>query len=405
MPRPGSPYWLERTSARQHRKYPAFRGNATAEVVVIGGGLIGAMATYVMAQSGLDVVLLEADRIAAAGTARGLGVILPQPDGGFREATATAGRRAARIAWTEARRGGLELAAALRRLRVSCGLESAALAINARVPEQLETLRREQRARKDAGLDAAVLTPRAAGAALRSDSVSAIRLRDGFVYDPVRAAAGLVAAAAQRGARVFEQSLVTKTRFTRKHADVVLASGAIRTTAVIVATGGPGTLFRPLRRHVRESEGVVAVTDSMPAAVTRQVIPEGVVMTESGAGPWIRATADGRLLAAATVAPLPARQREKALLPRTAELMYHLSVRYPAMSGLPAASSWDVPILAGPDGLPWIGGHRNYPFHFFAWAFGWHGDGLGWWAARAALRHVRGEARPGDDALSFARRL
>jgi glycine/D-amino acid oxidase-like deaminating enzyme len=62
-------------------------------------------------------------------------------------------------------------------------------------------------------------------------------------------------------------------------------------------------------------------------------------------------------------------------------------------------------VVTTPDGLPWIGGHRNFPFHFFALALGWHGDALAWLAAKAALRQARGEARPTDAILGFARYL
>jgi glycine/D-amino acid oxidase-like deaminating enzyme len=85
--------------------------------------------------------------------------------------------------------------------------------------------------------------------------------------------------------------------------------------------------------------------------------------------------------------------------------MYELSVQYPAISGLPAHWGWPVPVVTTPDGLPWIGPHRNYPFHFFAVAFGWNGDALAWLAARAALRHFTGGSRREDDLLSFARYL
>ena len=90
---------------------------------------------------------------------------------------------------------------------------------------------------------------------------------------------------------------------------------------------------------------------------------------------------------------------------RTAQLMYELSVRYPVISGLRAQWGWTVPVVTAADGLPWIGPHRNYPFHFLALAFGWHGDSLAWTAARAALRHFKGESRKDDDALGFARHL
>jgi glycine/D-amino acid oxidase-like deaminating enzyme len=62
-----------------------------------------------------------------------------------------------------------------------------------------------------------------------------------------------------------------------------------------------------------------------------------------------------------------------------------------------------MPVTTAADGLPWIGPHRNFPFHFFALAFGWHGDGLAWFAARAALRYFRQESRREDDAFGFNR--
>jgi glycine/D-amino acid oxidase-like deaminating enzyme len=57
------------------------------------------------------------------------------------------------------------------------------------------------------------------------------------------------------------------------------------------------------------------------------------------------------------------------------------------------------------DGLPWIGAHRNYPFHFFAMALGWHGDALSWFAAKAAARHFCGEPKKDDDTFGFLRAL
>jgi glycine/D-amino acid oxidase-like deaminating enzyme len=99
-----------------------------------------------------------------------------------------------------------------------------------------------------------------------------------------------------------------------------------------------------------------------------------------------------------------ARQQSRETIQRTAQLMYEFSVRYPVISGLPARWGWSVPVVSTTDGLPWIGPHRNYPFHFFSLAFGWHGDGLAWLAAKAALRHFRGEDRKEDRVFGFARK-
>jgi glycine/D-amino acid oxidase-like deaminating enzyme len=375
--------------------------------VVIGGGLTGCASAYALASGGVDVVLVEADRLANGSTAGGLGAIVPQPDASFVSVEREAGLRAARTGWTEARRDALDLASVLRKLKVKCDLEATHVFINAATAAEALALKKEQAARKHAGLDAPLVGGPAARAAIGTDSASAIRLRDAFVYDPVRASLGLASAAVSKGARVFEQSAVVRTRFTRKDAQVILRNGRIRARLVIVATGEPGALFSQLRRHVRRQEGFAVVTHPLPAAMRQQVGPRDALLAETGPDRhWLRWLPDGRILFTGAVgAPTPSRLLDKALVQRTAQLMYELSVRYPAISGLPAAWGWNVPVVSTPDGLPWIGSHRNYPHHFFALASGWLGDSLGWFAARAAVRHFRQDAHKTDDALSFARYL
>ncbi len=407
MPGFGAQYWADRTARNRRRSYPQFKGADTADVVVIGGGLTGCTAAAVLAGGGLRVVLLEADRIAAGATAGSLGAIVPQPDATFRSVESAAGVRAARTGFQETQRSAREFASALKKLPIKCDVTPAPVLVNARTAEEAALLAKERAARKAAGVDAPGLSRSAAEAELGTDSAGAIRLRDGFLFDPVRAALGFAAQAETKGARIFERSVVRRTRFTRKYADVILASGTIRTTGIVVATGGPGSLFGQLRRHVRETDGFVVVTEPLSAAMRRETGRRATVLTESGDAPhWLRWLPDDRAMFAGAVGrPVGSRLIDKAIVGRTSELMYELSVRYPVISGLPAGWGWRVPIVRTPDGLPWIGPHRNYPFHFFAMAFGWHGDGMAWLSAKAALRYFTGKSRREDDAFGFVRHL
>lgn len=407
MPGYGRRYWAERTADNRRRSYPKFRGSHTADAVVIGGGLTGTTAAYVLANAGMRVMLLEAERLAEGATAGGLGAILPQPDATFRGVESATGRRVARTAWEIARKSAVDFAAALKKLPTRSDVTPAALVINARRSEDAQELRKEQSARRSASLVAPWLSAEAARAETGTDSAGTIRLKDAFHFDPVRAALGLAGAAQAKGAEIFERSAVRRTRFTRKYADVILASGAIRTRAIVIATGEPGALFGQLRRHVRRLEGYLVVTEPMAAAMRREVGRRSSVLTEAGESPlWVRWLPDDRALVAGGLSvPVPSRQRDKALRPRLAQLMYEFSVRYPSISGLQAGWGWDVPVVSTFDRLPWIGPHRNYPFHFFAMAFGWQGDGLAWHAARAALRYFQGNPRREDDVFGFVRHL
>jgi glycine/D-amino acid oxidase-like deaminating enzyme len=407
MPGYGSRFWAERTAARRRHAYPTFRGTHEADAVIIGGGLTGCTSAYVLARAGLKVMLLEGDRLAGGATSRSVGVILPEPDAAFRAAETAAGRRAARIVWEAARKGAADFAAALKKLPGRLDLAPAPFLINARTAEEASQLRKEQVARRGAG----VVAPWQAGAAVQAelgtDSAGALQFHDGFTFDPVRATLGLAGAAGRAGAEIFERAVARRTRFTRRYAEVVLASGVIRTRLIVVATGEPGPIVGQLRRHVRRLDGYAVVTEPLSAAMRRETGRHRAVVTESGPDPhWWRWLPEDRMLfAGAAGKPVGTRLREKALVQRTGQLMYELSVRHPVISGLRAQWAWDLPVVTAADGLPWIGPHRNYPFHFLALAFGWQGDGLAWTAARAALRYARGESRKDDEALGFARHL
>jgi gamma-glutamylputrescine oxidase len=405
MPGYGSRYWADRASRR--RTYPALKASRAADVVVIGGGLTGCTAAYVLASAGMGVVLLEAERLAGGSTAGSLGAIVPEPDALYRDVERASGRRIARTAWKETSRSAREMAAALRKLGIASELTPVEFITNAAQPDIAATLRREQAMRKAAGIAAPWLTPASVHQTIGTESAGALRGSPAFTFNPVRAALGLAAAAADAGADIFEKSPVRRTRFTRKYAEVLLGGATIRTRGIFVATGEPGPILGQLRRHVRRLDGYAVATAPLTAAMRREMGIARAIVTEAGTDPhWWRWLPDGRVLfAGAPGRPVPARQRDKAIVQRTAQLMYELSVRYPAISGLPAAWGWDMPIVSTPDRLPWIGPHRNYPFHFLALAFGWHGDALAWLAAKSALRHFQGHPRREDEVFGFARHL
>ena len=79
MPGYGARYWEERTADNRRRTYPKFKGSETADAVIIGGGLTGATAAFVLASGGLKVVVLEAGRLAGGATAGDSGPFCRSP--------------------------------------------------------------------------------------------------------------------------------------------------------------------------------------------------------------------------------------------------------------------------------------------------------------------------------------
>ena len=224
------------------------------------------------------------------------------------------------------------------------------------------------------------------------------------MVDPYRAALGLAAAAAQRGATIFERSPVTKTAYTRADATLTVGSSRLRARRVIVATGNLGTLFKPLARHVAPRATFLVQTGPVPARARRALGSRDHLIRDL-ANPAHRISwldAERLLVSGADSDAVPTRTRDALLVQRTGQLMYELSTFYPDISGLQAEYGWDASYCATSHGLPIIGPHRNYPHHLFACG---GGDSLtsAYLASRVLLRHHLDEHEPSDAAFGFGR--
>jgi glycine/D-amino acid oxidase-like deaminating enzyme len=186
---------------------------------------------------------------------------------------------------------------------------------------------------------------------------------------------------------------------------VQTAAARIRTSRVIVATGVPTTLFRSLARHFWFHSVFSALTEPIPAKVRRQLAPPDVVLRDLATPPHlVRWVDDDRLLVSgADGAATPPRQRGKLVVQRTGQLMYELSTLYPDVSGTRPSHGWELPYARTSDGLPYIGPHRNFPHHLFAFGGAGHGVTGAFLASRILLRHHLGQREPGDEAFGFNR--
>lgn len=402
-----SPYWIDRFPRNRRPSYPKHRGETTTDVVIVGGGLTGAACAVSFASAGVRVVLLEAEAIGAGATGASMGLVREDFEASFQQAASRHGLRAARTLWQGLRRASLDFAAALRRLGIKADLAPADLLhVCRREPDAVKALKREYQSRRDAGFDHSWLVQAAVTRETAVEAGAAIRTR-GFLVDPYRACLGLTAAAAARGSAVHEKSPVRRIRFGKKQVDVTTTGGVVHADTVVVATAAPIPDLRALRRHLQAKHAYAVVTDSLPAAMRREVGKRAASLRDSATPPhllrWLR---DDRVLfSGADQVEGPARLRDKVLVQRTGQLMYELSLMYPAVSGIQPAWAWDALRYDTTDGLPFIGPHRNFPRHLFAMGEGRHGAAVSWLAARVLLRAYQGEPARGDEVFGFSRVL
>jgi glycine/D-amino acid oxidase-like deaminating enzyme len=401
----GKSPWIDEFPRSRVPALPRQRGPQQTDVVVIGGGLTGCATAYAFAAAGTKVVLLEAEQIGRGNTGCASGWISEDPGVPFADLERAVGLRSARHVQQGWRRASLDFAALLRRLNVKCYLDARPALTVAATPEQIARLKREQKARRAAGLDAPLLNARAIATEVGLDAGAAVRAKDGAILDPYRACLGLASAAADRGVSLFERSPVTKVTFNRKTVEVFTASGRIRANRVVVATGRPTPLFKSLVRHFWFRSTYLALTEPVPAKIRARLGRRAAVVRDSAAPPHvIRWVGDDRLLVTGADGESPApRLGEKVVVQRTGQLMYELSTLYPDISGVQPAYGWAADYALAANGLPCIGPHRNYPHHLFAFGDASHSITGSYLASRMLLRQHFDEMDPADAVFGFHR--
>jgi glycine/D-amino acid oxidase-like deaminating enzyme len=397
--------WLDEFPKRRRPDFPRLREPATFPVVIIGGGLAGVCTAYAFAAAGVKVALLEAERIGHAGAAHGSGVLQGEAASWYRTVEERHGRRAARALFEASRRAVLDLGSAARRLGLK-GVETHdAFRVLSPYGAEDRLVAKDAQLRREVGLDVTWLKPAAATRDTRVDAArGGMRLRDWGHANPYQLAVAFAKAAADRGAAIFERSAVRRVKTGPKRVELFVADHVMQAETVVICTGEPTDLYRPLKRHVRLDARYAVMTERVPAAIRKQVIGIARIVTDSDAPPHlVTFRDDGRIvMAGADQARPPARATDKVVVQRTGQLMYELSRMFPALSGVVPAYGWAMPIGVTADEAMYAGPHRNYPRHLFAWGTR-HDPAQAFLASRVLLRHFLGQATKDDRYFAFTR--
>ncbi|MBA3433528.1 MAG: FAD-dependent oxidoreductase [Actinobacteria bacterium] len=242
-------FWLDSTDGSD---LPSLIGSETADVAVVGGGIVGLTTALLLATSGQRVVLVERAHLASgvsgfttAKVTAGHSLVYSRLESDYDEETA---RR-----YAEVQLAGLEL---VRRLvdehRIACDLEAVPNYVAAETEKELESIEREVEAAKRAGLDARL----APGADIPFASTGAVQLPDQRQFHPRRYLLGLAQATLGAGGRIVERSPVLGVEGEGPYV-VRTETGQVHAPTVVVATSYPivepgffATRIHPWRSYV-----------------------------------------------------------------------------------------------------------------------------------------------------------
>ncbi len=266
---------------------------------MIGGGYTGLSAALHLAEAGLDVVLLEAQRVGWGASGRNGGQV---GSGQRREQDwleRRFGRERARALWEHGRGGQGAGRGAGGAARIDCDLRPGVIHAACRLGEVAGLHAEAEKLARDYGYGALEPLDRAGiRAALGTEAYHGGVLDRGAAHlHPLNFALGLARAAAAAGVRIFEVSRVEAIG-AGAHPEVRTALGLVRAGFVVVAGNGYlGGLLPAVAARVMPINNFIVATAPLGEAGARALIRNDVAVADSRfVVNYFRLSADRRLL-------------------------------------------------------------------------------------------------------------
>ncbi|NLV50668.1 MAG: FAD-dependent oxidoreductase [Clostridiales bacterium] len=189
-------YW-NLTGNKTH--YPRLDKSISADVLIIGGGIVGVTCAYCLAEKGIMPVLIEAGALADGTSGNTTGKLTVQHDVIYYKIAEKYGLKAAQD-YFSSQAGALDFVKnAAEKEKIECQLTSNNACIFAVNNEELDTLEREYKTAKKIGIDAQLrINPD-----FPPGSKGLLSYSGQYVFHPVRYIDGLAKAAADKGAVIY----------------------------------------------------------------------------------------------------------------------------------------------------------------------------------------------------------
>lgn len=394
----GMPYWLVRNAV--DTEFPLMADDIDTDVVIVGGGITGALCAYHLSEADVPCVVVDARSIGTGSTCASTALLQYEIDTPLHELVRLVGEHDAVRAYQVSAESVFALLALSRLLDVADTRARRSVQYASR-KSHVADLKKEAALRNANGLPVELLVGEETRTALPFAAPAALRCHIAAETDAWRLTHALHARSHQLGARTFERTAIVDFRDNGSGIRLLTSTGhTVRARHLIHASGYESRDLLPA--DVITLNSTYALVSE--AGTAEMPWPEQALIWET-ARPYLylRTAPDGRIIIGGRDEPFRSPKLRDALLPAKTKaltgdfhrLMPHIPMR--------SEFAWCGTFGATKDGLPYIDRHPRDRNSWFALGMGGNGITFSVIAAEILRDRITGRRNAYADLFRFDR--
>lgn len=397
--RSNEPYWLVKNGIIN--SYPSLRTDLVCDVLIVGGGITGALMAHSCIKGGFKTVLIDKREIANGSTSATTSMLQYEIDVPLYQLIEKIGHEGAFASYKACRDSIAELGKIVKEIKSACGFEHKESLYFASTEKDMHWLLTEFETRKANGFAVEWLAADTIKTRYGLLAEGGILSADGASVDAFCLAHDLLGYHSKKGLQVFDKTELEKVSYETDHVIAHLHTGAtIKANHIVYCTGYETQELLP-DKIVKLKSTYAMVSERMPHL--SEALANTLFWNTDSPYLYMRSTADGRLLVGGEDENFRNALKRDALLDRK-EIKLHKTFEklVPDVDFL-TDFTWCGTFGETKDGLPYIGTHPKFQHSYFCLGFGGNGITFSVIGAQLIVEMLKGHSAPLAHYFRFGR--
>ncbi|WP_281232842.1 NAD(P)/FAD-dependent oxidoreductase [Flavobacterium gelatinilyticum] len=350
--------------------YPSIDSDITTEILIIGGGITGALTAYKLINEGKKVALVDRRDVCNGSTAASTALLQYEVDIPLHELIKIRGEKCAVDSFKNGKKAIFDIRQIIDDIKSDCGFEFKKSIYFTSYKKDIPLLKNEFKTRKQHLFDVSWLNKYELEK-LGLKAIAAIESKTAAVMDPYRLANDLLKYCQDKGMQIYDRTNVTSIQ-TQKGKCIAHTENKFTITAehVIHCTGYEST--ETLEEKVVDLKSTYAIASESLTEIP-DILKNAVIWDTSSPYFYYRATPDNRIIMGGGDEDfVDAKKRDKLIPKKEVFLMRQFKRRFPDFA-FKLDYSWAGTFGETKDGLPYFGKPNPKKNEHYLLGFGGNG--------------------------------